>query len=162
VVIIFSANQNYGQETACPCCAEQYQQFDFWLGDWNVYDTTGALVGTNKITKSQYGCILVENWASKKSDFTSTSYNFFNKSDSTWNQTWVDNKGGSLILKGRLTDGKMVLSSDLLKGQKVDWYFNRITWTPQANGNVTQLWEIVGKDSVKLKTAFFGIYKRKN
>ena len=29
------------------CAAPAHRQFDFWLGQWNVFDPSGAQVGTN-------------------------------------------------------------------------------------------------------------------
>src|SRR5918996_1555494 len=45
-----------------PCAAPEYRQFDFWLGDWNVYNPAGALVGTNRVTREFDGCVLQEHW----------------------------------------------------------------------------------------------------
>src|SRR3982751_4856124 len=39
------------------------RQFDFWLGDWDVRDATGKLVGRNRITRVQGGCALEEQWS---------------------------------------------------------------------------------------------------
>ena len=36
------------------CSAPGYRQFDFWLGDWDVVDSTGKPAGTNRIEK-QFG-----------------------------------------------------------------------------------------------------------
>ena len=46
----------------CPCCSEQYRQFDFWVGDWHVYDTAGNLVGTNSMRSMQDSCLLQEKY----------------------------------------------------------------------------------------------------
>ena len=89
------------------------------------------------------------------------SFNYYNAADSTWNQLWLDNKGSKLELKGHAEPGKMILQSELMPGQRVDFYRNRITWTANADGTVTQLWEILDKDGAVLQTAFEGIYKRK-
>ncbi|NNC71189.1 MAG: hypothetical protein HKN90_10245, partial [Flavobacteriaceae bacterium] len=35
----------------CPCCTEAHNEFDFWLGEWTVYNTQEQVVGTNKISK---------------------------------------------------------------------------------------------------------------
>ena len=141
----------------CPCCKPEHGQFDFWEGNWVVFDTSGNEVGKNNIVKLQDNCILQENWVSKS--ITGTSYNYYNSTDSTWNQLWIDNQGGSLVLKGGLQDGKMVLKSELLKGKRVAWYYNQITWTPNDNGSVTQTWEIFDDKHNLLTTAFQGIYK---
>ena len=48
-----------------------------------------------------------------------------------WHQTWVDTDGLLLTLEGRWNGKSMVL-----EGAK-----QRITWTPNADGSVRQLWE---------------------
>jgi hypothetical protein len=30
------------------CAAATHRQFDFWIGDWKVYDPTGKAVGENR------------------------------------------------------------------------------------------------------------------
>ena len=65
--------------------------------------------------------------------------------DKSWNQVWVDNSGYSLVLKGNLSNGSMILKSKLQKGDNGDFY-NRVTWTPNKDGSVTQLWEILSTE----------------
>jgi hypothetical protein len=143
----------------CACCTEFHDQFDFWVGQWKVYDTLGTLVGENNIQKLEDNCLISERWEGMKG-FTGRSFNYFDASDSTWNQVWVDNNGGNLILKGEFSDGKMVLRSQLLKGQKVDWYYNQISWTPNEDGSVLQLWEVYSKNGLLLAEIFKGIYRK--
>jgi len=69
----------------CACCTANHQAFDFWVGDWTVYDSSGNIIGTNEVVKFQDGCVLQENWEAVGSSNTGTSYNFFDASDSTWN-----------------------------------------------------------------------------
>jgi len=45
-----------------PCAAPEYRQFDFWIGDWNVYGPDGSLAGTNDVTRELDGCVLQEHW----------------------------------------------------------------------------------------------------
>ena len=104
-------------------------------------------------------CILLEQWKGSGGG-TGSSINYYNKADSSWNQTWVDNKGSVLELKGKLENGVMVLKSELLQGQTAK-YFNQISWTPNEDGSVVQLWEIYGEDKTLLKTLFKGIYTSK-
>ena len=144
----------------CACCTKQHQQFDFWVGDWNVYDTLGNLVGENTIEKLVAECVLSEFWRGK-SGGVGRSYNYFNLADSTWNQVWIDASGSNLELKGKLIEGKIILQSELQPGQKIDWYRNRITWTPNDDGSVTQHWEILNKEGLVISEVFKGIYKKK-
>ena len=109
----------------------------------------------------QSGCVMQENWESKVGPSKGTSYNYVDKNDNTWNQVWIDNAGFSLVLKGNLMDGKMVLKSDLLKGKQGD-YYNRVIWTPNSDGSVTQVWDYLNKKGKVIQEAFRGIYKKKN
>lgn len=148
------------EDKQCNCCTEKHQQFDFWVGSWNVYNTKGDLVGTNTITKNYGDCVLKEEWISTGSN-RGTSTNYYNKSDDSWNQVWVDNSGFSLILKGNLIDGAMILKGELIKGEKGN-YYNQISWTLNSDGSVTQLWELFKTDGSLIQEAFKGIYKKNN
>lgn len=144
----------------CPCCTDAHKQFLFWVGEWNVFDQKGEKVGENSITKLQDGCIISENWRGT-SGLNGSSYNYYKVADSTWHQVWVDNKGNALNLKGKYNDGKMILKSELLKGNKINWYYNQITWIKNADGTVTQRWETYDKEHRKQSLLFLGTYKRK-
>ena len=147
-------------QTNCKCCTEKHQQFDFWIGDWVVHDTTGTKVGDNTITQLEDKCIISEHWRGAKGT-TGRSYSYFNRTDSTWNQVWIDNTGSNLVLKGKAQPNQMILKSELLPGKKVDFYYNQVTWTANEDGTVSQLWEIYDQKGKLLTTAFLGIYSKK-
>ncbi|MCI5054717.1 MAG: hypothetical protein MRY83_01345 [Flavobacteriales bacterium] len=157
VLSIVLQSDTFGQN--CPCCDDFHKQFDFWLGDWTVYDTADNKVGENTIIKLENSCLLKENWKGS-SGGTGTSFNYFDKTDSTWNQTWVDGSGNVLKLKGNLIEGKMVLKSELTPGQKVALYYNQVTWTPGSDGSVQQLWQTFDEKHNLLGTAFLGVYRK--
>lgn len=92
---------------------------------------------------------------------TGSSYNYYDKSDSTWNQLWVDNKGNVLKLKGQFESDKMILKSDLVKDKNDNLYSNQITWSKNEDGTVSQLWEIIDKNNQPIKSVFLGIYNRR-
>ncbi len=141
------------------CETEYHSQFDFWVGNWKVYNEQGVLLGTNKVVKMTNACTIQENWESMKSSSKGTSYNYFNKKDNSWNQVWIDNSGGSLVLKGKFDNGVMTLQSDLTKDEK-GVYRDKITWTQQNNGSVIQEWVQVDKNGKETKKLFKGIYKK--
>ena len=163
-IFLFSINGLTAQEETekqpCACCSPAHQQFDFWIGDWIVYDNEGNEVGKNKIVAMQDHCILQENWASKQS--TGSSYNYYNRQDKTWNQVWVDNFGNPLVLKGGLENGAMVMKSEVTKNKEGQSYVNKVTWTPKADGSVVQLWEAVDMSGAVQKVLFRGVYKKEN
>lgn len=142
----------------CNCCSKENRQFDFWIGDWQVFNKLGVNVGENKIVVLQDSCLLQENWISNGQ--TGTSYNFYDNTDSTWNQVYIDNLGTVLNLKGHFLEEKMVLKSQKIKGDKKD-YFNRIIWSMDSLGNVNQKWDIIDEEDNVLSIVFDGIYKKK-
>jgi hypothetical protein len=127
-------------------------------------DSLGNKVGENQISKIEENCIVLEHWKGAKGG-TGTSHNYYDKTDSTWNQLWIDNKGNILKLKGGLESGKMVLKSDPdtsgTKGKKNGSYYNQITWSQNEDGTVSQLWETYNQNDKPIKTIFSGIYHRK-
>src|SRR5688572_11534423 len=46
------------------CTAPEHRQFDFWIGEWDVFGGPEGdrLVGNNTIERSENGCWLVERW----------------------------------------------------------------------------------------------------
>jgi hypothetical protein len=164
VLAIFALSGRIKAQTNCACCDETHKQFDFWVGEWIVMDSLGNKVGENQISKIEENCIVLEHWTGAKGG-TGTSHNYYDKTDSTWNQLWVDNKGNVLKLKGRFESGRMVLKSDPdtlgVKGKKNESTYNQITWTQNEDGTVSQLWEKYDQNDKLIKTVFLGIYHRK-
>jgi hypothetical protein len=141
-----------------PCTSPLHRQFDFWLGLWDVTDPAGKFAGTNRIELVDGGCALYESWGSGGGGYTGRSLNSVG-ADGRWRQTWVDSTGGRLELGGALVDGKMVLEGDSPPDKPGEPPVkNRITWTPQADGNVRQLWEASSDGGKTYATAFDGLY----
>jgi len=147
-------------QTDCSCCDDIHKQFNFWVGEWIVLDSLGEKVGDSQISQIEDNCIILEHWKGVKGG-TGSSFNYYDQSDSAWNQLWIDNSGNILKLKGHGETDKMVLKSELQKGTRIDWYYNQITWSSNEDGTVTQLWEILDKYGNSLQTLFLGIYHRK-
>ena len=137
------------------CNSEHHRAFDFWLGDWEVYNKKGDHIGSNNIHLIQNGCGIQENWTSKGGG-TGTSYNFYDVKTEKWYQSWISASGNALLMSGGLTDGKMKMQSESLNG-KID----QISWVPQEDGSVLQIWNISTDDGKTWKEAFWGKYVRK-
>jgi len=139
------------------CADPAYRQFDFWVGDWNVTNPTGALAGRDRVEKLFGGCVLKETWTGLQGG-GGTSLNIYDAPRKLWHQTWTDSMGTLLVLEGGLKDGKMVLSGDQVQPDG-SHLLNRITWAPK-DGTVRQTWD-VSKDAGKSwKVVFDGTYKK--
>ncbi len=136
-------------------------QFDFWLGEWDVYKTqTDTIVGDSFIESINDSTAIQEHYKAVGSPYKGTSLNKYNFLSGQWEQYWIDNGGLTLHLSGGLIDGKMVLENEMVYPQgKVT---NRITWSyDDTSDTVRQVWE-QGPDGETLQVVFDGTYKRKN
>lgn len=95
--------------TMFPCMNDPHaREFDFWIGEWNVYQTgTQNLAGQSVIQKISGGCALLENWKSQVSE--GKSLNFVDDSTGKWKQVWVGSypNGKQDFVNGRYQDGVM-------------------------------------------------------
>jgi hypothetical protein len=143
------------------CAASEYRQFDFWQGDWDVRDASGKIVGLNRIVSVQGGCALQENWTGA-GGVTGTSLNIYDNDRKRWHQTWVDNSGGLLQLDGGIVGGAMVLRGESIAADASSKpTLQRITWTPQSDGRVRQLWESSSDSGKTWSVVFDGIYSKR-
>lgn len=140
-----------------PCPAAEARQFDFWLGDWDVFTPDGKLAGTNRIAKL-YGCVLHESWSNPK--VQGQSFNLYDADRGVWHQTWVDSSGSLLVIEGAMRGGSMVLSDATLPGKKDAKQVNEIAWTPNADGSVRQHWRVSADGGKTWTTSFDGKYVR--
>ena len=140
-----------------PCAAPESRHFDFWIGDWDVFDRAGKSVGTNRIAPI-YGCVLHESWKTPR--FEGQSFNRFDRARGVWHQTWVDTGGTLLLLEGGLRDGAMTLSDRTTPGKRNANAVNEISWTPNADGSVRQHWRTSSDGGKTWSTAFDGKYVR--
>ena len=140
-----------------PCSSEQHRQFDFWVGTWEVTQN-GQPTGRNHIELVHGDCALAEHWVSAGGNFSGASLNIYDQANDKWHQTWVDTGGTLLELNGGLEDGSMVLSG-ARPGPDGAEVINRISWTPNTDGSVRQLWES-SPDGETWTVAFDGLYIR--
>ncbi|HEY2628650.1 MAG TPA: hypothetical protein VGI57_05950 [Usitatibacter sp.] len=140
-----------------PCSAPQAHQFDFWIGDWDVFMPDGKLAGTNRIERT-YGCVLHESW--KSASVAGQSLNVFDPDRGLWHQTWVDSSASLLVIEGGLKGDSMSMSDATLPGKKDANQVNEITWTPNADGSVRQHWRVSADGGKTWKTSFDGKYVR--
>ena len=105
----FAAIIEQAKKNQRPCAyTPENRQFDFWLGEWNVSTTQGAVPsGNSNIELILEDCVVQENWKSLDSPYAGKSYNIYNASLKRWEQYWVDNVGGNIFFYGGLKDGVM-------------------------------------------------------
>lgn len=155
LLVAVLASASASGQSKCVCCSAPYNQFDFWVGNWNVYDTAGNKVGENEVLKLESGCLITEHWQGTRGG-TGRSSNYFDPSDSTWNQLWISSTGNILKLKGHGGSDRMTLAGPLKDGVS-----DRITWSRNPDGSVTQLWDRIDGHGKVISVLFNGRYLRK-
>ena len=144
---------------APPAAPAEARQFDFWLGEWEVFGPKGKKAGDSRIERVGGDWGLLENW-SGTGGYAGKSLNTWFPEKKQWQQFWVG-AGGALELSGGLNDqGEMVLGGRSA-GSDGKETIERITWTPNADGTVRQHWEQSTDKGATWTTAFDGLYRRK-
>jgi hypothetical protein len=137
-----------------------YDQFDFWLGTWEVF-VGEQKAGENTITKEEGGCLVLEKWTDVAGG-TGQSYNYYNPDTGKWRQVWVSSFM-SIDYEGGLTeDGAMELIGN------ITYFHNSQTlkflgrWSLQNDGSVRQHFEQFDEEKGEMVPIFTGIYHRKS
>jgi hypothetical protein len=133
------------------------RQFDFWLGDWEVFTPQGDRAGHNRITLTDFGCVLQEEWTGRLGG-TGRSLNFYDAGSGQWNQIWVDSSGNILRYEGGLRDGAMVMigvPSGRRPGQTL-----RTTWAALPDGQVRHASEVSSDGGRTWEPRFELLYRR--
>ena len=93
------------------CAAPEYRQFDFWIGDWDVYDVGDPKPSMRiKVEKILDGCALQETYQDVNG-MLGESINFYDAGRKLWHQTWATNRGMVLLLDGKLENGRMTFTA---------------------------------------------------
>jgi hypothetical protein len=146
--------------SATPCLVTpEHQQFDFWVGEWNVMNPQGQLAGTSSIQRVVDGCVIFENWTGTQGG-SGKSFNYYDRNDGKWHQLWVGSGGGVVNFSGAFKDGAMRYEavSPAANGSKT---LQRMTFFKLDGDKVRQLWETSTDDGKTWLVAFDGMYVKK-
>lgn len=146
-------------QAVIPCrYSEQSRQFDFWMGEWEVKNTTGQLAGRSSIQLILGDCIIFENWTSAPpNDYSGKSFNLYNSVTGKWQQTWVDDKGALIeFFDGEYSEGKMVFFTKPNQNNTV----RRLTFFNVDSNQVRQFSELSNDDKKTWTTEYDFLYHR--
>lgn len=158
---------SFAVKAQVPCSGNPvYRQFDFWIGEWDVYQKNGQKGGDSKIDLILDSCVILENWKSVKPFrglyYTGKSFNTYNSKTNQWQQTWVDNVGGTIeFLEGHHEDNKMIFKTKPYNYSKDTIAVRRLTFFNLGPDKVRQFSEI-SKDGEKTWAPEYDLeYRRK-
>lgn len=124
--------------TPPPACeSPEHKQFDFWLGEWDVYRSdNNKLVARSLIEKLYAGCAVRENWM-PIGRTGGGSLNSWRPERKKWVQTWTDSSNNWHEYSGGLEGRKMVLTGSSAKPSDPASTV-RMTFEPKTDGSVVQ------------------------
>jgi hypothetical protein len=77
---------------ASPCAADSsYQRLSFWIGDWDVFDSTGTHYATQRVTPVLDACAVMAEWASNAGD-KGIGLSAFDPKTREWKQVYTSNQ----------------------------------------------------------------------
>ena len=142
-----------------PCAAPEYHQFDFWVGDWRVYDAkTNELVALDRVEKLAHGCIVQQNltmltdlYRRPGLDYRMSGIGVNRFDGESWLEMWADDQWGAIVLRGRPTQDKAMVLTTIIPSRNRDL---RLEWEKHSDGSIRQLqyvapagsgkWELYG------------------
>jgi ketosteroid isomerase-like protein len=134
-----------------------YRQFDFWLGEWDVFEEGGSIREARvTVARIQNDCGLREQYEGTDGS-SGESLSMYDTSTAEWQQTWLSNRGQVVFIHGTLQGEAMTLSGtgDSSGGHRLV----RGVWKPE-NAGVRETAE-TSSDDGKTWTPWFDLSFRK-
>lgn len=114
------------------CTTPEYRQFDFWIGDWDVFERGTSRKAADVVVKTDLqGCAITEEYRDE-SGLLGKSTSSYDSRTKTWQQTWTTNHGELLVVHGTLRGGVMTLEGWLHSGTAESLV--RAIWAPEPDG----------------------------
>ncbi len=142
------------------CSAVEYHQLDFWIGDWDTFESDapdGESLARARVYPIAGGCAIHELYE-QNDGLIGDSILSYDPVQKHWQQTWVTNRGSIMVIVGNFKDGALVLEGEahLKDGTSV---MQRISWERKDDG--VREWAVMSKDGGKTWTPAFDVLFRK-
>ncbi len=147
-------------QAAPPTCdTPEHHAFDYWVGEWNVFDTTGTKIAESSIKSVAAGCAISENWRPLKGK-PGVSISWYQPADQQWHQQWVGGGGWIAWFDGNPVDGAMTMTTKAADARP-NAPLTRMIYSQPEPGVVRQSL-FASKDGGKTWAPnFVGIYRKK-
>jgi hypothetical protein len=93
-----------------PCARPAYRQFDFWIGNWDVFDVQRptTVIAHARVDLILNGCVLHEVYEGVDGH-KGESFSIYDATRKIWHQSWVNDRGYLLTIGGHLQGGSMII-----------------------------------------------------
>lgn len=134
------------QAGASPCAGDSnYQRLAFWVGDWEVVDSTGAHYATQRVRTVIDSCAITAEWTGRVGD-KGLNLSAYDRTTGEWRQVYVSNQvpaplGVTLRRSDPSYTGPGLRFIALLGAPAGNLARSRVTIMPLAGQRVMQLFE---------------------
>ena len=147
-----------GDASAPACLSPDYREFDFWLGDWDVFEIGGTSpVAHTRVETALDHCAIREVYESTDG-MRGESLSAYDVSRRVWQQSWFTNRGDLLVIEGHRETNAMVLEGSRKTANGIETV--RGTWLPES-GAVRET-ALVSNDGGKSWKPWFDLIFRKH
>ena len=145
-----------------PCQGSEYRALDFWVGDWVAHDTEGKAIGSNRITRDEYGsCVITEHFRMTDGSLIGHSVSIYRPGLKQWRQTWVDNQNGFFdLVGGPVSGGDHVFVFENKRVTETQ-PFQRMIWQDIKPDSFTWRWQNRAKASDAWADSWVINYRRR-
>ena len=146
-----------------PACEdERHGQFDFWLGEWEVYPRgREQQVASSLIEKVSAGCAIRESWMPLQGR-EGSSLSTYDPATGRWHQLWIGGSPGRVLFDGGVIEGAMVLTGYWGRDAQGNPTLVRMTYTLEDDGSVRQYGQASSDHGRTWADSFDFIYRRKD
>ncbi len=128
-----------------PCDTESnYQRLAFWVGDWEVVDSTGAHYATERVRTVVGGCALTIEWNGNAGD-RGLNLSAYDSKSGEWRQMFVSDQlfptGAPVRRSDPSYHGQGIRFIPLSEPEASGLARSRVTVMPMSNHRVMQLFE---------------------
>lgn len=163
----FKAVVTRATNSAMPCLTQpQMREFDFWLGEWDVYPNgANVIVGNSKIEMASGGCMILENWTAIGGvPHNGKSMNYVDPVTGKWEQLWIGSGGinrnnPQKFVNGVYKDGAMRFDFEQFSAQGKQT--GRFIFFNEGPDQVRQFNEVSSDGGKTWTTVYDFVYKRK-
>lgn len=112
------------EDRAAAALPLEARQFDFWLGDWDIFIGSTRTIGDIKSFGVGGGIAILENYAAG----FGTSVSVYSVKEQKWYQTWYDQDQLLIEASGRFENDRMVLVGQDLRTNTGAKLTGRLSW----------------------------------
>ena len=92
-----------------PACATvHHREFDYFIGNYTVFDKAGKQIATDEVSSEMSGCALLERWHGRHGE--GVGYSGYDGTRNEWVQTFFQDDGTVLVFHGNMTGAGLLIS----------------------------------------------------